>query len=331
MSTAQQVKIPIEVRKTAPLAEVKPSGLPSYMSGNLNPHRITAFHEKYYIDGNVYRSALRHSPSAETLKSMASTVEVKLDDANYPAATPRIIRYIHFAALQDELRPQPITDGLSLAGTPKLFIESLGVYSWCADMLHSSASFGLLRDWLRAQILSDTAIARAILCTDDAKVGGTAKRLELLKSSGLDIYVPEFASTLVCLHTSAPYINNLSRGTEVEKLKSGAIFDSTDYVERYYGPVYKYTSDVLSQFYIQQAKLACYEHPFYKRVKDFGPDCAAIVRGLCEPAEIDILITPRVDIADIYHYGLGTAVVAARNAEAKAADLSSSLSDDDSV
>lgn len=240
---------------------------PDFMYGQPKLHTIMSFGETYQVDLTAYL-AVSHQATLE------SSIEIRIDGVDYPRATEKIIAHIYFASLGIKYEPEPYhwTD------TPADFILNLGVFSWCADKIHPSEH--LLREHLREQIVGDTKVLRAILCKNTAIVGGVSTRRELLEKAGFPFRQPKIGEDLMLVP-----VNHGNDNNAVARLNA------------------------LANSYIVglQAIAACYASPNFKRVDNFGPECANIVRSLCSLDETDCLGHVQIDICDVYRLGLAKA------------------------
>ncbi len=297
------------------------------INGTFKYCKVYSYGTTYTLSYEVYKAALKVEPAA--IEQFKHTIELRMDSVEYKEATRSIITFINHATLCGEvLVPLKFNSDHSLARISSI-PEALVIIDWCNTMLKPSASFTSYRDSIVESIKYLVSMCRALVTHDDSKCGGTVKRMELIRATGLPIALPEFLQDIMVLPL-AKREGVTSIDTMRRHLKSSLKinFDRCQLIspDRYttaeltptngYDHISMTGADLLAlqtkvsaHIYTLQAKVVCHDRPDFMKIKGFGPEAESILRGLIPPPELSLCHpTNAVDICHVFMYGLSAAV-----------------------
>jgi hypothetical protein len=246
------------------------------------------------IDKEIYMRALIHPITPENIPKISHSIIPQIDGVTYGATeVDQCILAIHYAAMGDYLSGSALPELDSKTSNLPAY---LSVVDWLTPLIKESRYLTIYKGGIMQMVNESVTLARAILCVDDSKVGGPANRLKLLKTTGLNVELPEFLSTILV-------VDRANVTARLGSYHTNAICISADYI---YNWSRNDSVKVSSYIYAQLTRIVVHENPKFMKIKGFGPQCAALLSNMMSESTLDVLYPgKKISICDIYMYGIG--------------------------
>lgn len=307
------------------------------LTGQVKNITIMSSNRKYYIHIGIYKAALIDCPSF--VEEFGHHIE--LNTYNTDEDIKQIIYFMHCAALPNDLIPRKY-EHLDINNMSSL-VNQLGIIGWCDSMIKTSRSYDNFKGATIESIIHAIDIVRSIVSSNNDSVGGTKNRLRYLSECKLPIVVPSYITEwilLPCLPSNDTSKNEkdwkIATLDRMETLKNNKFrvtnFEFTTDDKRYVccgshinkiiydKAVSTYTMDdiikiqdqLLSDFMRREARILCYEHPDYLKLREYNSYCTDVIHSLFK--NDDLLLhcdsKPKMTICDVFQYGLAAALTA---------------------